>query len=376
MSFVSHLKSHLINIPGWRSKRKIVVFESDDWGSIRTPSYSALASLKETGLAVERCQYMMNDALESSDDLNGLFEVLLKYQDANGQPAKFTANTIVANPNFERIKEADFSSYYFEPFTDTYLRNPATASAFQTFKTGLAKGVFWPQLHGREHLNVYRWITDLKQGVEETMLAFELQMTGISTHISKLSRRSYQAAFDGGGSEPGFEYAQAVEDAVSIFASAFGFRPLSFIAPNYTWNKIIEDATFHQGIKYIQGGTAQRVPQANDSPNKIVRHYLGQRNRNQQLYLVRNAHFEPTLNQGIDSVQTCLKQVSRAFLWGKPAIICTHRANYIDSISEGNAERSLKQLSVLLQELLKRWPDVEFMSSDELGKLIEKDERA
>ena len=29
------IKNNLINIPGYRSKRKLVVFESDDWGAIR-----------------------------------------------------------------------------------------------------------------------------------------------------------------------------------------------------------------------------------------------------------------------------------------------------------------------------------------------------
>ena len=31
------IKRHISNIPGWRTNRKLVVFESDDWGSIRMP---------------------------------------------------------------------------------------------------------------------------------------------------------------------------------------------------------------------------------------------------------------------------------------------------------------------------------------------------
>jgi len=29
---------NVANIPGWRTDRKIVVIESDDWGAIRMPS--------------------------------------------------------------------------------------------------------------------------------------------------------------------------------------------------------------------------------------------------------------------------------------------------------------------------------------------------
>lgn len=31
-------KRHFLNLPGWHTRRKIVVIESDDWGSIRMPS--------------------------------------------------------------------------------------------------------------------------------------------------------------------------------------------------------------------------------------------------------------------------------------------------------------------------------------------------
>ena len=31
-------RKELYNIPGWHTRRHLVVIESDDWGSIRTPS--------------------------------------------------------------------------------------------------------------------------------------------------------------------------------------------------------------------------------------------------------------------------------------------------------------------------------------------------
>ena len=36
--FFNHLKNNLVNYNGWQTNRKIIVFESDDWGAIRTPS--------------------------------------------------------------------------------------------------------------------------------------------------------------------------------------------------------------------------------------------------------------------------------------------------------------------------------------------------
>ena len=46
MSFKAKLMRNLSNLPGWRTKRKIVVIESDDWGSIRMPSKRAYEELK------------------------------------------------------------------------------------------------------------------------------------------------------------------------------------------------------------------------------------------------------------------------------------------------------------------------------------------
>ena len=38
MNIKQTITHNLLNIPGWRTKRHIVVIESDDWGSIRMPS--------------------------------------------------------------------------------------------------------------------------------------------------------------------------------------------------------------------------------------------------------------------------------------------------------------------------------------------------
>jgi hypothetical protein len=63
-----------------------------------------------------------------------------------------------------------------------------------------------------------------------------------------------------------------------------------------------------------------------------------------------------------------------AFRWNKPAIIGMHRINFIGSLVRENRELNLVMLKKLITLILKEWPDVEFMTSDELGKLIVGDE--
>ncbi len=76
---------------------------------------------------------MMNDALETPEDLDRI-EILQKYRDCKGKTPKFTANTIVANPDFEKIREGGFETYHFEPFTETYKKHTATTARFRLSK--------------------------------------------------------------------------------------------------------------------------------------------------------------------------------------------------------------------------------------------------
>ena len=63
--------------------------------------------------------------------------------------------------------------------------------------------------------------------------------------------------------------------------------------------------------------------------------------------------------------------ITTAFSSGKPAVISTHRINYIGYIDEKFRTANLSLLKQLIKELVTRYPDVEFMTSDELGSLIE-----
>jgi hypothetical protein len=92
-----------------------------------------------------------------------------------------------------------------------------------------------------------------------------------------------------------------------------------------------------------------------------------------QLYLTRNASFEPSSNNSTDPVNSCLHQIEIAFRWGKPAIISSHRVNYIKIIDPENASNGLRKLDLLLSKILLRWPEVEFLTSAELGNLIATD---
>lgn len=85
---------------------------------------------------------------------------------------------------------------------------------------------------------------------------------------------------------------------------------------------------------------------------------------------MRNVHFEPALMPHFDLVSRCLGDIAIAFKWNKPAIISTHRLNFIGNIEKNNRTNTLLKLDQLLSAILKKYPTVEFMSSDNLGDVI------
>src|SRR5262249_14006702 len=84
----------------------ILVFESDDWGMERKPAANVIQKF-----AAEPGEWA-DEQTESIGDLQCLYETLTKYHDAHGRPACFTANFIMANPDFDRIEKESFQHYY------------------------------------------------------------------------------------------------------------------------------------------------------------------------------------------------------------------------------------------------------------------------
>ena len=76
------------------------------------PSREVYNELLCKGIRVDNCVYNRYDSLTSEKDLIALFEILSSIKDKNGNPALLTANTIVANPDFDKIRESGFEIFF------------------------------------------------------------------------------------------------------------------------------------------------------------------------------------------------------------------------------------------------------------------------
>ena len=112
-SFKRKLAKHYINLRGWKTNRKIVVIESDDWGSIRMASLKSYTNLLKRGIPVNESKFTSLDGLERTDDLKQLFKILRKHHDTKGNHPVITACAVVANPDFKKIEASDFCKISF-----------------------------------------------------------------------------------------------------------------------------------------------------------------------------------------------------------------------------------------------------------------------
>lgn len=369
MNIKQTISRSLVNARGWRTNRKIIVIESDDWGSIRMPSREVYEKCLKNGYAVDRNPYERFDSIASETDLIKLFDLLVSFKDKSGNHPTITANCVTANPDFNKIKQDSFKKYYFELITDTFKRYPEHKANFALWKKGLQEGVFFPQFHAREHLNVSLFMRMLQQRDTDVLWAFQNEMPGSIQKANPQKGNAFVKASYYDSEADKQEKLTYYLEGLDLFESLFGYKSETITPPNYIWSNDFNNSVQKKRVKYIQGIHKMFEP----VPGKRTRHHfrvLGAINHFNQICLVRNCVFEPTLNPTINFVNRCLLDIAVAFRLNKPAVISSHRINYVGFIDHHNRDRNLKLLELLLTKIMKNWPNVEFMNSLQLGDLI------
>jgi hypothetical protein len=360
------LAKNYVNFRGWSSPRKIVLFESDDWGSIRMPSKAVYDKLLAEGVDVKKSYFTKYDTLESEEDLIELFRVLKSFKDKNGNHPSITANALVTNPDFDKIRESGYQEYHYEKIDKTYERYFGSNAVFEKWNEGIKERLLYPQFHGREHIGVWEWMNAIRSGEKQEKLGFENRaILGLGNRKSLNRKKDYTAAFDFISEEERLGLIPIIEEGLELFEDTFGFKSKSFVAPGSIRADFLDDYLAKHGVLYHQLGQQYHPDGKGDF--KLINRYWGDKNNCGQLYWRRNATFEPSKKPDFDWVNSCLGEMEIAFRWGKPAVINTHRVNFVGSIVKENRENGLRLLSALLKGMLKKWPDIEFMSSDQLG---------
>lgn len=362
---VTKLRSVLGNYLAPRRYPPIVVLESDDWGSIRTSNAEACEVLKDRGYALKRSVYSA-DCIETPQDILDLEAVLTRHVSRSGSHPRLTANFVMANPDFEAVRASGFAEYSYTPWFDERVLFDGAALA-TAWSEAIRRGAFMPQLHCREHIKWWDWLRDLRQPESDAVRTFDLAMCGVPKACSPTGTSYFEPVYVDDAFTAGNPtlYETTITEGARLFEAHFGHRSETTIAPVGYWNDRAEAIWRDLGITGIQSPWVQ----------SLIRHgavgerarFLGQTNSHGQTYLVRNCTFEPRKSLGTDR---CFPEIQRAFRFGKPAIISTHRVNYVAGIDPAGARAALLELDRLLGQVLAVWPDTEFLTSNELMKTV------
>jgi len=366
--------ANLKNSFGWKTNRKIIVFSVDDYGNVRLNSKAARANLDKVGMKIYS-RFDALDTLETKQDLEELFEVLNSVKDKNGRNAVFTPFALPCNIYFEKVEENNFQKFEYETLPETYsklaIEQPeAYFGAWEKWQEGIQKGFLKPQFHGREHVNLSIFDEKLKNKDEQIIAALKNKSyTSISD--DDYPTKSSFAAFDFWDVSENQNLKSIVIDGLQKFEEVFGYKSNYFTPPVFNIHHSLFPTLNQNGVDFIDLALFRKEHQGFGKYKKSV-NYTGKKTKEGLTIMVRNVVFEPTEERGIDWVDFTLKQIENAFRWDKPAIISSHRVNFCGHIDKKNREKGLKSLESLLQEIVKKWPDVEFMSADELGNCIVK----
>ena len=367
------LLDNLKNIPGWHTVEKLVVFAVDDYGNVRLDSKAAYMRLSSKGVRL-RSRFDHLDALETKQDLENLLETLASVNDSHGRHAVCTPYALAANPDFEAMAQPD-AGYRYESLLQTFGRLAADQAAaykdvWALWQEGIRSGLLKPQFHGREHLNVEMIERKMKSGDEELKINIENRsMAGLRDEPS-LPGVGFTQSFGFWDRSEIAHHREIIANGLQLFEEVFGYRSETFTPPAQKLHPELYSFVEGQGVCAIDKPLhcVRRMDR-----HRAVREFntLGQRRDQNHVSFVRNVVFEPSNNKEFDSVGYALNQIAAAFRWRKPAIISSHRVNFCGHIEEENRKFGLDALGRLLKGIVSRWPDVRFISADELAKRIE-----
>jgi hypothetical protein len=161
---------------------------------------------------------------------------------------------------------------------------------------------------------------------------------------------------------------RAIIEGSSVFKDIFGYIPNAFVPGNGIFHPDFEESVTLAGIRFLNVSHLTPIP-GNEGKLKHKYYTSGGMNAAGLTYYIRNCAFEPTdvEYKGIDHT---MKQIAAAFRWNKPGIISTHRVNFVGEICQANRDKGLKELKMLLDGVVKKWPDVEFLSAGDALELM------
>ncbi len=315
----------------------VLIIESDDWG----PGPAA-----------------------HIQQLNRLIELLSASRDCRGRHPQMTLGVVLAVPDSNCIRKANLRHYY-----RVRLADPRFAGIREAMQRGVASGVFTLQLHGMEHFwppailkaaaidsKVRKWLMDSDPpNTEDLPSPLQSRWTDCSSLPSSPI--------------PEDEIETAAKEEVEAFRALFGYNPRIAVPPTFVWNEAVEKGWYAAGVRVILTPGQRFEGRGQDGKLKAIGPPLrnGQVSPLGTMYIVRNGYFEPSMGH---TARWALKALDKNHKTARPTLLETHRFNFTGKPDV--AESAYRELETLFAEALALYPDIAFMSTEELAKGLSK----
>lgn len=310
----------------------VAIIESDDWGA---------------------------GSLDQVAALQRLHKILSAVHDQTHHAPVMTLGVVLGVADTEAIRQAGGDSYH-----RLTLRAPGQAAILDELRVGIDAGVFAPQLHGLEHYwpaalmraarhdaRIQAWLGEKTPHTEA--LPDALQSRWIDA--AELPSRALTAD----------AVATAVNEESSLFQTLFHQPPRVAVPNTFVWTADVERAWAASGVRFVVTPGTRYT--ARDAQGRLLGDKRTLRNAQQGAagitYLVRDVYFEPARGHVPHKVVADIRV--RAAL-GRPALIESHRANYLGS----QAAASFSALHELLRLMVEHLPRVRFISTQALGEAM------
>lgn len=310
----------------------ILCIESDDWGA--GPEAQAMA-------------------------LARLCELLQRVRDSSGRPALMTLGVILEVPDGPRIGASGCGEYHAQPLSDARF-----TSVREAMQTGVASGVFVPQLHGQCHYWPPAVLTAARH--DAAVRDWLTQAQPVPTEILPSALQSRWVDASSLPSQPLSDEVieRAVADEASVYQRVFGVPPTAAVATTFVWTAAVETAWARAGVEVIvTPGRRATCRMAAGEPGCVDAAMLtGEHSPAGPVYVVRDVYFEPALGHAPARLVDGLRCRSRQ---GRACLAETHRFNFLQ-----DCDASLAALEAGLDAALAACPDTRFADPSEIGRVV------
>ena len=348
----------------WHRLRAVVI-ESDDWGLCAwVPDDQAHRVL--TGTPAFRSppgRIYGRSTLERADDVRAIGSLLLEFRGGDGFPPVWQANTVVANPDCERMKPPLFEGADIPVIACPDLPSRwARPGLDKAVDQGIEEGWWWPELHGLHHVPVASWLGALRRGLNDARRAHEQQVF-VCEAVEEAGE--YDAA------TPLEVRISDLERAADIFRKRFGRTATSLCPPDYRWDDALDATAAKLGLTTFQG-MAERTGRLHPRIARVLGALRWPEMRGPRFHMPPRIAFEPRGSEspeGPVGARAAHEAARAAWRAGRPAVVSTHRVNYAH-LDPAWREKGLAALRDLIGRLI--GDSATFLTDAEARGLVER----